>query len=195
MTENPFISWEGRRGCRPSGEDLGEEISLIPLRPSVFVLVGLHVPTNHSLRSTEQAKLLGASHDHGQRRAQSLGHTTPNCSASCHVGTNIQLELFLCRIQSVPPPPCLLLQSQPEMDEYHRKASSSEWAGSNNVLSTFDPHPEVSTEPASTGSAMTEIRTQIKRGRTGCFTCRKRRKKCDETKPKCESSEVLVSMS
>ncbi|KAK5553782.1 DNA-binding transcriptional regulator ume6 [Exophiala xenobiotica] len=31
----------------------------------------------------------------------------------------------------------------------------------------------------------TAVRSQIKRGRTGCFTCRRRRKKCDETKPEC----------
>jgi hypothetical protein len=32
-----------------------------------------------------------------------------------------------------------------------------------------------------------------KRGKTGCLTCRKRKKKCDEVKPNCESHFLAIS--
>jgi len=105
-------------------------------------------------------------------------------------------------------------ESQEQQQHRHREANlSAQWVPTNGindngivVLSTFaqvPPLPErfgeitpavanITRTTSSTGLPTTAaaMRTQIKRGRTGCFTCRKRRKKCDETKPRCKFVRV-----
>ncbi|KIX08410.1 uncharacterized protein Z518_03066 [Rhinocladiella mackenziei CBS 650.93] len=56
-------------------------------------------------------------------------------------------------------------------------------ANSNAIMNS--PPGATSANKAKSGISMPGVRAQIKRGRTGCFTCRRRRKKCDETKPQC----------
>lgn len=71
----------------------------------------------------------------------------------------------------------------------------AQWSHESNGALTNSPYPDGQDAPPGPGSAVPKRKRNFSnRTKTGCWTCRERKKKCDEGRPVCESETSFSNL-